>query len=103
MTSDLAPTALAPFVRILGRGPGRSRNLTPGEAFEAMQIILSGRAAPEAVGAFAAKAPRKSPVSQPPCASPCRPCPRSISTGPAMPPGAAAGCRGSCSRRVWWL
>ncbi|CAM5369182.1 Anthranilate phosphoribosyltransferase [Frigidibacter albus] len=52
MTSDLAPTALAPFVRILGRGPGRSRNLTQGEAFEAMQIILSGRAAPEAVGAL---------------------------------------------------
>jgi len=45
-------TGLAPFVRILGRGPGRSRNLTQGEAFEAMQIILSGQASPEAIGAL---------------------------------------------------
>ena len=41
---------LAPYVRILGRGPGRSRNLTETEAFEAMQIILKGECAREAVG-----------------------------------------------------
>ena len=41
---------LAPFVRILGRGPGRSRNLTAEEAQEAMGIILRGKCAPEAVG-----------------------------------------------------
>lgn len=45
-------TALAPFVRILGRGPGRSRNLTQDEATQAMQVILSGQAAPEALGAL---------------------------------------------------
>ncbi|MEQ6247605.1 glycosyl transferase family protein [Sulfitobacter sp. HNIBRBA3233] len=43
---------LAPFVQILGRGPGRSRSLTMDEASEAMQVILSGQAAPEAVGAM---------------------------------------------------
>ena len=41
---------LAPYVRILGRGPGRSRNMTETEAFEAMQIILQGECAREAVG-----------------------------------------------------
>jgi len=50
--TDLAPTGLAPFVRILGRGPGRSRNLTQDEATEAMQIILRGQASPEAIGAL---------------------------------------------------
>jgi len=43
---------LAPHVRILGRGPGRSRSLTRDEAYDAMQIILSGQAAPESVGAL---------------------------------------------------
>ncbi|SEK76518.1 glycosyl transferase family protein [Pacificibacter marinus] len=43
---------LAPYVRILGRGPGRSRALTYTEAYEAMQIILAGQAAPESVGAL---------------------------------------------------
>jgi anthranilate phosphoribosyltransferase len=43
---------LAPFVRILGRGPGRARHLTAAEAEEAMRLVLSGRAAPEAVGAL---------------------------------------------------
>lgn len=43
---------LAPYVRILGRGPGRSRSLTQDEAFEAMQIILSGTADKEAIGAL---------------------------------------------------
>ncbi|MCW1931845.1 glycosyl transferase family protein [Pararhodobacter zhoushanensis] len=43
--------SLAPFVQILGRGPGRSRNMTQDEARAAMALILSGEAAPEAVGA----------------------------------------------------
>ena len=44
--------SLAPFVRILGRGPGRSRSLTRDEAREAMTLMLSGEAAPEALGAL---------------------------------------------------
>lgn len=43
---------LAPFVRTLARGPGRSRNLTLGEAADAMCLVLSGEAEPEAVGAL---------------------------------------------------
>jgi anthranilate phosphoribosyltransferase len=43
---------LAPFVQILGRGPGRSRSLTRDEARAAMGVILGGEAAPEAVGAL---------------------------------------------------
>lgn len=43
--------SLAPFVATLGRGPGRSRSLTRSEAAEAMTIMVSGTAAPEAVGA----------------------------------------------------
>ncbi|WP_380053780.1 glycosyl transferase family protein [Falsihalocynthiibacter sp. SS001] len=45
-------TKLAPYVRILGRGPGRSRSLTQEEAFEAFTLILSQDCAPEAVGAL---------------------------------------------------
>lgn len=45
-------TKLAPYVRILGRGPGRSRSLTQDEAREAFTLILSQDAAPEAVGAL---------------------------------------------------
>ncbi len=44
--------SLAPHVRTLGRGPGRSRNLTEAEAEEAMAAILDGRAEPEATGAL---------------------------------------------------
>ncbi|MBM9595819.1 glycosyl transferase family protein [Roseitranquillus sediminis] len=44
--------SLAPFVRIVGRGPGRSRSLTRDEAREAMRLILAGEVAPEAVGAL---------------------------------------------------
>ncbi|WP_323765428.1 glycosyl transferase family protein [Marinovum sp.] len=44
--------SLAPYVRILGRGPGRSRSLTLEEAREAMALMLQGDAAPEAVGAL---------------------------------------------------
>jgi anthranilate phosphoribosyltransferase len=43
---------LAPYVAILGRGRGRARSLTQDEAFAAMQIILRGDAAPEALGAL---------------------------------------------------
>lgn len=43
--------SLSDHVRILGRGPGRSRSLTQDEAQEAMRLMLSGGAAPEAVGA----------------------------------------------------
>ena len=44
--------SLAPFVQILGRGPGRSRSLTLDEATAAMDIMLGPIAAPEAVGAL---------------------------------------------------
>lgn len=44
--------AFAPFIRILGRGPGRSRSLTREEARTALAQILRGTAAPEQVGAF---------------------------------------------------
>ncbi len=47
-----AKTGLAPYVRILGRGPGRSRSLTLEEAQEAMTLILNGDAAPESIGAL---------------------------------------------------
>ncbi len=43
---------LAPFVRIVAQGKGRARSLTQSEATEAMSLILSGKAAPEAVGAL---------------------------------------------------
>ncbi len=44
--------SLAPYVRIVARGQGRARALTLDEAHEAMALILSGDAAPEAVGAL---------------------------------------------------
>lgn len=43
---------LAEHLRTLGRGPGRSRSLTQTEAYDAMHLMLSGDAAPEAVGAL---------------------------------------------------
>ena len=43
---------IAPYVQILGRGPGRARSLTMDEAQAAMEIVLRGQAAPEAVGAM---------------------------------------------------
>ncbi|MFQ1700387.1 glycosyl transferase family protein [Loktanella agnita] len=45
-------TALAPYVRILGRGANLSRSLTGDEAQDAMEITLRGDAAPEATGAM---------------------------------------------------
>ncbi|MEQ6203964.1 glycosyl transferase family protein [Sulfitobacter sp. HNIBRBA2951] len=44
--------SLAPYVRILGRGPGRARALDQDEARAAMAIILSGKAEREATGAL---------------------------------------------------
>ncbi|QPM91344.1 glycosyl transferase family protein [Pseudooceanicola algae] len=43
---------IAPYVRHLGRGPGRSRSLTQDEAFDAMRLMLAGEAAPESIGAL---------------------------------------------------
>ncbi len=42
---------LADHVRMLGRGPGRSRSLTQDEAADAMRLMLADGTAPEAVGA----------------------------------------------------
>ena len=44
--------SLAEHVRTLGRGPGRSRDLTQAEAQDAMACMLSGKADSEAVGAL---------------------------------------------------
>lgn len=44
--------SLAPLVRAMGRGPARGRSLTRAEAAQAMRLMLSGEAAPEAVGAI---------------------------------------------------
>ncbi|MGJ8611127.1 MAG: glycosyl transferase family protein [Octadecabacter sp.] len=43
---------LAPYVRIVAQGKGRARSLTLDEADTAMSAILSGDAAPEAIGAL---------------------------------------------------
>lgn len=48
---DTVP-AFDQLVRALGRGPSRSRHLTRAEAESAMARMLSGEAAPEAVGAM---------------------------------------------------
>ena len=51
--SDAEPEhSFAPYVRTLGRGPGRSRALTRDEARNALTAVLHGEAAPEQVGAF---------------------------------------------------
>lgn len=44
--------SLMPFVQIVARGQGRARPLTQAEAFDAMQIMLSGGFDPEALGAL---------------------------------------------------
>lgn len=43
---------LSPYVRIVAQGKGRARALTQIEAHDAMSLILSGKAAPEAIGAL---------------------------------------------------
>ncbi|RVT95774.1 glycosyl transferase family protein [Rhodovarius crocodyli] len=42
----------APFVRTLGRGPGRSRSLTREEGRQALSMVLAGEAEPVQIGAF---------------------------------------------------
>lgn len=44
--------AFAPYLRTLGRGPGRSRALTREEARDALRMVLAGRTDPHQVGAF---------------------------------------------------
>lgn len=44
--------AFAPFVAALGRGPGRSRDLSRAEARDAFAMILNGSADPMQTGAF---------------------------------------------------
>lgn len=42
----------APFVRILGRGPGKSRSFTRAEARQALGMVLRGEATREQIGAM---------------------------------------------------
>ena len=51
-TPETDSAAFAPFVRLLGRGPGKSRALTRDEARAAITLILENRVAPEQLGAF---------------------------------------------------
>ena len=44
--------SLAPYVAAVSRGPNRGRPLTRQEAAEALTLVLSGQAEPEAVGAL---------------------------------------------------
>ena len=44
--------SLSPYVRIVARGKGRARSFTVEEAHAAMTLMLSGDAAPEAIGAI---------------------------------------------------
>jgi len=46
------PHPFSAYLAALGRGPGRSRSLTRDEAFDAMSMVLDGRADPLQVGAF---------------------------------------------------
>ncbi|MEN8723033.1 MAG: glycosyl transferase family protein [Alphaproteobacteria bacterium] len=46
------PHPFSKYLAALGRGPGRSRSLTRDEAFEAMSMVLDGRADELQVGAF---------------------------------------------------
>jgi anthranilate phosphoribosyltransferase len=49
---DTPEHPFAPFVRTLGRGPGRSRALTRDEARDALGQVLRGEAEPVQIGAF---------------------------------------------------
>src|SRR5260370_1309602 len=49
---DATEHPFAGFVRILGRGPGRSRALTREEARTALGMVLRGEADPHQIGAF---------------------------------------------------
>ncbi len=53
--APLVPTDthdFAPYVRILGRGPGKSRSLTRAEARHALGMVLRGEATREQIGAM---------------------------------------------------
>ncbi len=58
MNETLPPRAVtdthefAPYVRILGRGPGKSRSLTRAEARHALGMVLRGEATREQIGAM---------------------------------------------------
>lgn len=55
MTTEDDPdtgAGLAPLIHAMGRGPSRARSLSQTEARNAMRLMLSGAAAPEAVGAL---------------------------------------------------
>lgn len=56
MPPDAAPPSaehpFAPYVRTLGRGPGRSRSLTRDEARNALRMVLQGEADAVQIGAF---------------------------------------------------
>ena len=58
MTDALPPRTItdthdfAPYVRILGRGPGKSRSLTRAEARQALGMVLRGEATREQIGAM---------------------------------------------------
>ena len=94
--------SLSPFVQILGRGPGRARSLTMDEAQAAMTVVLSGQAAPEAVGAMLMLLRMKGETAHE-IAGFVSAARTSLSawvglkpawTGPVTPPGGHAGCRG---------
>ncbi|MEM0989111.1 MAG: glycosyl transferase family protein [Pseudomonadota bacterium] len=44
--------SLAPYIHAMGRGPAKARSLSQAEARDAMVQILTGKVAPEAVGAL---------------------------------------------------
>ena len=52
MPPDGAEHPFAPYVRILGRGPGRSRALSREEARDAFGMVLRGETDPHQTGAF---------------------------------------------------
>ena len=52
MPPEEAEHPFAPYVRILGRGPGRSRALSREEAREAFGMVLRGETDPHQTGAF---------------------------------------------------
>ncbi len=52
MSAPSPSDRFAPYVAILGRGPGRSRALTRDEARAAFAMVLAGEADPHQIGAF---------------------------------------------------
>lgn len=96
--------SLSDHVRTLGRGPGRSRSFTQEEAFDAMTAMLTGDAAPEAVGALLMLMRMKGEI-------PTEIAGFAAAARVALPdlppvdpdwPTYAAGRPGSCCPRGWW-